>query len=290
VHRPDLPEGLADSINACLEPERELRPSPVELRECLEAEMDELDALIPLRYPSDDEQEIDHARPRLAAGKLAALVGFGLGLIALAGPLGRPGLALVIALLSLPTLALGATTASLAPLAAAPLAALGLGGAGAALGAAGPSVTGRAILGAGAWFWLLAASIGHGAGPDLGIASQATAGWASDASTAAADVLAPLVALDSLLAALIFAAAAVVLGWVLEARHISLALLGAMLWAAAAVAALGVVGNGALGHAPLGVVAAGAAAVAIEFAARARAGLPGGRLRGAASPLFASGR
>ena len=290
VHRPDLPEGLADTIDACLEPEPELRPSPVELRECLEAEMEELDALVPLRYPSDDEQELDRARTRPAAAKLAALVGFALGLIALAGPLGRPGLALVLAVLSLPTLALGATTASLAPLAAAPLAALGLGGAGAALGAAGPSVTGRAILGAGAWFWLLAASIGLGAGPDLGIASQATAGWASDTSTAAADVLAPLVSVDSLLAALIFAVAGVVLGWVLEARHISLALLGAMLWAAGAVAALGVVGNGALGHAPLGVVAAGAAAVAIEFAARSRAGLPGGRLRGAASPLFASGR
>ena len=63
-----------------------------------------------------------------------------------------------------------------------------------------------------------------------------------------------------------------------------------MLWAAGAVAALGVVGNGALGERRSAVVAAAAAAVALEFAARSRAGLPVGALRGAASPLFASGR
>jgi serine/threonine-protein kinase len=289
LHRPDLPEGLADTIDACLDPEPELRPSPIELRECLEAEMDELDALVPLRYPSDDDEPA-LPRPRPAAGRVAALVGFALGLIALAGPLGRPGLALVLALLSVPTLVLGATAASLAPLAAAPLGAFGLGAPAAALGAAGSAFIGRAILGAGAWCWLLAASIGLGAGPDLGIAPQAASGWASDVSTAAADVLAPLATLDSLLGAAIFAGSAVVLGWVLEARHASLALLGAMLWAAGAVAALGVVGNGALGHAPLSLVAAGAVAVAIEFAARSRAGLPGERLREPASPLFASGR
>ena len=102
-------------------------------------------------------------------------------------------------------------------------------------------------------------------------------------------MLAPLVSVDSLLGAPIFALAAVVLGWVLAARHISLALLGAMLWAAGAVAALGAGRHGALGDAPLGVVAAAAAAVAIEFApARAR-GCPAGGA-GRRQPVFASGR
>ena len=71
-------------------------------------------------------------------------------------------------------------------------------------------------------------------------------------------MLAPLVGLDSLLGAAVFALAAPVLGWVISARHVALALLGAMLWAAGTVAALGAVADGGLGGAPLGVVAAGA--------------------------------
>ena len=66
VHRPDLPEGLADTIDACLEPEPELRPTPIELRECLEAEMDELDAAVPLgseRWMRADEAT-ERALPR----------------------------------------------------------------------------------------------------------------------------------------------------------------------------------------------------------------------------------
>ena len=62
-----------------------------------------------------------------------------------------------------------------------------------------------------------------------------------------------------------FALAAVALGWALSARHLPLALLGAMLWAAGVDAALNLVGDGALGGHPVGLVAAGAVAVAIEF-------------------------
>src|SRR5688572_24894453 len=42
-HRPDLPEGLTDVIDACLDPVPELRPTPGELRECLRAEQAGLD-------------------------------------------------------------------------------------------------------------------------------------------------------------------------------------------------------------------------------------------------------
>ena len=63
----------------------------------------------------------------------------------------------------------------------------------------------------------------------------------------------------------VFALAAAVLGWVLAARHASIALLGAMVWAAAVDAGLSAVGNGALGGRPLGVVGAAVAAVGIEF-------------------------
>jgi hypothetical protein len=121
------------------------------------------------------------------------------------------------------------------------------------------------ILGAGAWAWLLAGSLALGLGPDLGIAAEAPSGWAGDPTLAADAVLAPLVTLDSLLGMAIFAAAGVALGWLLRARHASIALLGAMLWAAAVDAALSAVGNGALGGNPLAVVAVAALAVALEF-------------------------
>ncbi len=146
------------------------------------------------------------------------------------------------------------------------------------------------MLGAGAWLWLAAGSLALGWGPDLGLGAQAPDGWSSDPSLAADTVLAPLAGVDSLLGALVFAVAAVALGWVLGARHAALALLGAMLWAAGVVAALGAVGQHALAEAPLVVVSVAATAVAIEFAVRARSGPGGARLRGAASPAFAPSR
>ena len=87
----------------------------------------------------------------------------------------------------------------------------------------------------------------------------------SDPGVAADAILAPLLELESLLGAGVFALAAAVLGWVLAARHASIALLGAMVWAAAVDAGLSAVGNGALGGRPLGVVGAAVAAVGIEF-------------------------
>jgi hypothetical protein len=87
----------------------------------------------------------------------------------------------------------------------------------------------------------------------------------SDPRLAADAIIAPLLELESLLGAGVFALAAAVLGWVLAARHASIALLGAMVWAAAVDTALSAVGNGALGGRPLGVVGAAVAAVGIEF-------------------------
>jgi hypothetical protein len=112
---------------------------------------------------------------------------------------------------------------------------------------------------------LVVASVTLGIGPDLGIAAAAPDGWATSGSLAADSVLGPLTSFDSMLGAGVFAAASVGLGWVLGFRHLPLALLGAMVWAAAADAALSVVGDGALGGKPVGVVIAAAAAVALEF-------------------------
>ncbi len=210
-HRPDLPEGITETIDACLDPEPELRPSSQELRDCLRAEARRLDPvqLLPGHDLPDDDAEAPAGRARSAALAL-----------------------------------LGVATAPL-------FAAAGVGGAAAALGSAGPSARARALLGALAWFWMLAAAIAFGVGADPGIDGD--------------DVAIALVSPASLLGAGVFALASVALGWVLAARHLALALLGAMIWAAGADAALAVVGDGALGDRPAGVVIAAAAAVALEF-------------------------
>jgi hypothetical protein len=196
------------------------------------------------------------------------LVAFAFGLIVLSGPLGAPGAALVLALLSAPWLICGAAPAALVPLAAVPLASVGIGGAAAALGASGRTAPARALLGAAAWAWMLCASVALGFGSSLGIADRAPDGWSASTALAADHVLGPLLSSESLLGAAVFAVASVVLGWVLSARHAPVAFLGAMIWAAGVDAALSAVGDGALGGRPAGVVAAAATAVAIEFGLR----------------------
>jgi len=74
-----------------------------------------------------------------------------------------------------------------------------------------------------------------------------------------------LISPESLLGAGVFAAASASLGWILRARHMPVALVGAMIWAAGTDAALALVGDGSLGDRPSGVVIAALAAVAIEF-------------------------
>ena len=209
--RPDLPEGLADTIDACLDPDPELRPTPHELRDCLRAEGRRLDAEHPL--PGHDVAEAD-STPHPGRGRAIA-----------AGLLG----------------------VACAPL----LAAASLGGAAAALGAAGSGVRSRALLGALAWFWMLAAAVAWNVGPDLGIGGD--------------DLVTALVSPQSLLGAGVFALASVALGFVLAMRHLALALLGAMIWAAGTEAALAMIGDGSLGERPAGVVIGAGVAVAIEF-------------------------
>ena len=198
--RPDLPEGLTDAIDACLDPDPTERPTAAELADRIEDELDELEDLPP-------------------AHRSANTRGLTLGT-------------------TLATLLAGAAVVPL-------LGALGAGAAAGAFGAWGRSAPARAVLGASIWFWMLGASAPLGFDLDLGIPA--------------------MISLESLIGATVFAASAVVLGWVLSAGHASIALLGAMLWAAGLDAALGLVGNGALGASPALLVFAGAAAVAIEF-------------------------
>jgi hypothetical protein len=210
-HRPDLPEGLTETIDACLEADPEQRPDPQELRECLRAEAKRLDA-VHMR-PGHDVPDSEPGPPAGWGRRL------GIGVLGVA----------------------------CAPL----LGAVGVGGAAAAVGAAGPTHRTRAALGALAWLWMLAAAIAFGAGPDLGIGGD--------------DLATSLVSPQSLLGATVFALAALALGWVLAIRHLALALLGAMIWAAGVDAALALVADGSLGERPAGVVIGAAVAVAVEF-------------------------
>jgi eukaryotic-like serine/threonine-protein kinase len=265
VSRPDLPEGLADTIDACLDPDPVMRPSPFELRDCVLAELGELDSVHALPASHEDSSARESSRPPMATSKLAVLAGGALVLALLAGPLAAPGLALVLAVLALPSLIIGATVAGLAVLAAPLLGAIGLGPAAAGIGAVATTPPARALLGVGAWAWLFGGALALGAGPTLGIPA-APHGWIYDASLAADAILRPLVSFDSILGAGVFALAAVGLGRLLEMRHPALALLAAMLWAAAVNAALSLVGDGSLAGRPIGVVATAAVAVALEFA------------------------
>jgi hypothetical protein len=292
-YRPDLPEGLGDVLDACLDPDPELRPAAAELLECVEAELEGLDPENPVPLPDGVAPPRDRERARRMP-RMIGMVAFAALLALLAGPVGAAGLALVLAALCLPVVVVGAPPAAFAAPLSVPLAAVGLGPAATALGAAGPGAVSRAVLGLTSWAWLLTASVALGAGPNLGIADQAPSGWYADPAIAAEAVLAPLVDPESLLIAAVFAVAAVVLGWILGARHAAIALFGAMLWAAGVDAALDAVTDDGLAASPGPLVLAAAIAVALEFAlgrdessrprfAPAHGGdaeLPGGRLPG----------
>ena len=263
AQRPDLPEGLTDTIDACLDTDPGLRPSARELAECLEAELDRLDSERPAPLPDDAPDAPPAVRHGLL--RLAALATGAAAVTLLAGPLGAGGLALVVSLLALPLLALGAPAVSL-PITLSPFFAyLGAAAALPALGAAASTLAARAVLGASAWLWMAALGLAFGTGPDLGIGEPAPGGWAEDVGTAASSVLVPLFDPASLAGAATFALAAVFLGWVLSARHAAIALLGAMLWAAALEASLALVAGGALAGSPLLLITVAALAVALEF-------------------------
>jgi tRNA A-37 threonylcarbamoyl transferase component Bud32 len=263
-HRPDLPAPLTETIDCCLDPEPELRPDVLELRDGLEAQASELDAFEPLLAAGDPDTETDTHRPR-RGGLMAALAAVAATLVVIAVPLGSAGLALVLAVLAAPSLLAGATLAGAAPILAPLLGATGAGAAAAVLGAVGHSPLGRAVLGAGAWIWLCVGTLIVGLGPDLGLAPDTPAGWTSDPRLAADALLAPLLDPQSLLGMGVFAIAAVALGWLLQLRHAAVALFGALLWAAGVDAALGQVANGTLGGDPLVLAVAACLAVAFEF-------------------------
>jgi hypothetical protein len=284
-YRPDLPGRLTECIDLCLDPEPELRPAAGELGRALVSVAGSLDAsaAVPARAPLGRPERESVAG--LRAAQLGALCAWGLAVGALAAGAGRPGLALALAAISAP----GILVASLLPWAAIPALAPLLGAVSAAplypaLAASRGTALERAVLGAMGWFWMLAASAAFGLGSGFDVVHRAPPGWTRSTGAATDGILVPMLSANALLGAMLFALAAVLLGVVLRARHVALALLGALLWSAGLEGALQVVAGGRLAGAPVPIAAAAVAVVIVEF--RLRRPRPGtGRRARVLSPI-----
>lgn len=269
-HRPDLPEGLVTALDDCLVAEPELRPSPFELRARLDDSIPVLDSARPAPASvGGDSPERVVWRHWLVP--VLGILGLAAALAALAAPAGMPGATLVVAALALPAILILPGIRPTVPLAGAGLTAVGAAVAyPAAAALAGDRAVQRALAGILGWCWALAAAIGLGLGSGLGIAPRAPDGWETSTSEAASTVLAPMLEPAALLGAAAFALAAVTLGWMLAARHIAVAALGALVWAAGLVALGGLVADGSLGERPLLAALGAAAALGVEHARRVR--------------------
>jgi hypothetical protein len=277
-YRPDLPAHLAECLDACLDPDPELRPGLDDLDHHLDASIPRLDAngAVPARSDAAEPRPAREHAVLLRVGQLAALCLWGVGTALIAVAANRPGLALVLGVLTAPAI----LVASWLPWAGIPVIAPLLGAASA--GAAYPAVAGargtireRLVLGALGWYWMLCGAATLGLGSAGGLVDDPPHDWTRSTSAAAKALLGPLLAPEAVLGAAIFGAAAALLGLVLRAGHVAVALVGALLWAAGLEAALRLVADGALAGTPLLVAAAALVVVILEF--RRRGTLPAGR-------------
>ena len=274
-YRPDLPPELAGFIDACLDPDPEARPAVGALHGRLDEAAPDLHPGRSVPVPADGP--VGHGRAiHLRVAQLGALIAWGLTVTAIAAPLQRPGLALVIAALTAPAI----VVCSRLPWAAVPLLAPLL----AAVSAAPvyPAVAGargswieRAVIGALGWCWLLVGAAALGLGSRLGLVHHPGNSWEGSTGGAAHALLAPLAHPEALAGAAIFAAAAVALGVVLRAGHMAVALLGALLWSGALEGCLRLIADGGLTGRPAIIAAGALAAVIVEF--RRRPPRPAGR-------------
>ena len=274
-YRPDLPAHLVDCLDACLEPVPEARPQLEDLDHHLDTAIPRLQGSAVPAPMGHEMSPHPRREPMLRLAQLAALIAWGLGVVLLAAAFGRPGLGLVVGLLSAPAI----LVASSLPWAGIPILAplLAAGSAGAAYpalaGARGPWRE-RLVLGALGWCWMLVGAAALGLGSRAGLIEDPPAGWTTSTGEAASALLAPLVAPEALLGAAIFGTAAAAFGLVLRAGHVALALLAALLWTAGLEAALRLVADGTLAGAPFGALAGAIIVVIVEFRRRGHGTAP----------------
>ena len=273
--RPDLPPELAELLSRALGPDPSTRPSPDELAAELDLIAPRLRDDRPLPLPHDATTASPSRAPRPPSGAAAfALAASALALALLAG-LGfeRDGIAALIGALALPLVALAAVWPRAA---AAPLGLL-LGPLGAAAAFAAPAaalgrgLAERSVLAATGTLWALVAAWALGSG-SIAAGESAPPGWTTDAGAALEGLAGTLLSPEALVLALLAAVAAPILGVVLRTRHLALALLGAMLWAAALEAALDAIESTAPAGRPVVLALAAALATIAALAVRARRG------------------
>jgi hypothetical protein len=269
-YRPDLPGHLAECLDACLRPDPAARPPLEQLDHHLDTSIPRLDDQCAVPARAEDEAPRAREHPVvLRVAQLAALCAWGVAVMLLAAAAGRPGLALVLGALSAPAILVASRLPwAVVPLAAPLLGAMSAGAAYPALAGARGTTRERLVLGALGWCWMLCAAGALGLGSRAGLIDNPPHDWTQSTGAAASAMLAPLVAPEALLGAAIFATAAALLGLVLRAGHLALALLGALMWAAGLEAALRLVANGGLADAPLLLAAAALIAVIVEFRRR----------------------
>ena len=264
-YRRDLPQQLTDCLDACLLPEPDLRPSLPELRGCLEATIPALDRAHPVPVPGS-APVAPHLAGWLRPAQLAALTAWGSAIALLSVLDGRPGLALVCGALTAPAILVCSRLPwAAAPALAAALAAVGMAPLFAAVAGSRGGALERAVIAALGWCWLLIAAATLRIGSPLGLLRPPPDGWTRSTDDAARALFQPLLSHEALLGAAVFALAAVVLGMVLRAGHVALALLGALVWSAGLDAALRVVADGRLAGRPALIAVAALAAVLVRF-------------------------
>ena len=228
--RPELPELLATAVDAALDPDPDQRPDLDQLQDALERSKGELAADLAVPEPELSAQDTEPSGQPAAAGPLTVLLVAG-PIAALGFLAGQPGLGLGAALLVAPAILLLARPREwLAPAAAPLLGLLGVAPAFLIYAAAHPRPAGRAALAALGWAWTTVAGVALGRSLDTGPA-------------AADGALAPLADPEVLSVGLVWLAAALTLGALIERSGPALLGILGLVWSAGLTAALGALGG-----------------------------------------------
>ncbi len=235
--------------------------------------------------PSDDAAPATGRRLPVPRVPRAAWLGCVLAAVAWEVASGRPGIALLLLTAAAPLLLLGSRpglgwlAAALAPL----LGLVGLAGVYPALAGQASGSSERAMLGALGYVWLILAGpllAGGSTGARLWLAVPAgvpaRAVWEGSLDSAATHVVGPALTTGLLFGAVLWAAAAVVLPWIVRGRSAALDTVAAVVWSAALIAAtpyfdVGLSAGASIPQ-PRGAVLGAVLAAAIAIAASALRG------------------
>jgi len=254
--RPELPAELTETVDACLDPDPDLRPSAAELGEQLAGVTPRLDASRAVPAP-DGSLRAGLGSWRSVLARVSVLVALVSALAGLAWAAGKPGLATALAALALPAPILFARAREwLVPLTAPFLGLVGLAPLYPALAGLAGSPRRCAALGFLGWCWLATAEAALGEPLLFSVIDRPPVGWEESAAGAAESLLLPLLSPASLAGAAAWTAAAALLGAVLNSGSLVIRVVGALGWGAGLVAVHRLLAGAAPDPATAGLVAA----------------------------------